>query len=568
MSKEFIEGKIGSSSLILAKKQQDQINYFTKSKIQEDISKEYIKQWATRKYKTNDYFLNFVNTIFREVNFLSFFKYYRNPNPSSKLINTRVLNPLSRVFHSEDGYFNYTIRGNRTESPKEIQDKFKEKLFKAFLFNHNGIIIHDLKDVNTPVRRFISIDKVVAIKEEEKEIKRIAYSASALVNETVVIGYAYLDENVYEFYDKDYNLLLSETHDLGRCPAIYVSNEPFDELEDQVVKRSFFSYIREELEEYTFLKTLQRMTEPNGAIPITSQIDVKTKTAGKDNKTPDGEPMASNTIRGQQAHERGEHIENTSPLQTGTVMKSPVIRKTDGSIEVELAKNLITFFYLPVEALEYLSTRIKEVEQSIITSLLGDFSEANESAKNELQVSKSYVSKEDVLRSLSKQLSEVHKLSDEIMLGLAYGKDSVEVDIFYGSDFFMESQETLFKLYQNAPNPLERKNILVRSTQNRNRFNKEKSLRETILYKLLPYASDADFNKVMDRLDNVTIELQTRFDYWIATFEAYYGSIVTFWTDTDIEESQKLIMINGLLRDLINNNSNLKENVTEENRAS
>ena len=117
---------------------------------------------------------------------------------------------------------------------------------------------------------------------------------------------------------------------------------------------------------------------------------------------------------------------------------------------------------------------------------MGDYSEANESAKNELQVSKSYVSKEDVLRWVSLSLSEAHSQSDYTMLSLKYGKESVSVDLFYGSDFFLESQETLYKMFEDAPNPIERTNILIRLAQSRNKFNKGKALRETILYNFYP----------------------------------------------------------------------------------
>lgn len=545
-----------------AKKQQDNIAYFTRSELQGDVNEKYLSEYVDKKYYTNDYFLNFVKSIFRTENFLSFYKFYRFPNASSKLINSRIKEPLNRVFFSEDSYFSHIVRGEEIEDP--FDHKFKEKLFHALLFSHNAIVIHDLDGTNNPFRKILSIDKVVSIDSEESVINRIAYSAVADVNGVEVLGYAYMDSEKYCFYNEDYEQLINEPHDLGFCPAHYVSKEAFST--DDVVRKSIFSYVREELEEYTFLKTLQRMIEPNGGIPITTVLDVKSKKPDGNNVAKTNATMSSGEISGQQPEFQKQTPESKSFLQTGTEIRVPLVKKPDGSIDTDFAKNLINFHYLPVESLEYLNKRIKQVEQSVIISVLGDYSEQNEEAKNELQVSKSYVSKEDVLRWVSQSLSRIHQLSNYTMLALQYGKENVEVDIFYGSDFFLETQETLYDLYSNAPNPIERRKILIRASQSANKFNKSKALRETILYKLLPYASDKDFNLVMGGLDPVTIEMQTRFSYWIAMFEATYGNVVTFWNDTETDEAQKLVLINNLLNQLITQNSKL--NGTEKNRAS
>ena len=84
-------------------------------------------------------------------------------------------------------------------------------------------------------------------------------------------------------------------------------------------------------------------------------------------------------------------------------------------------------------------------------------------------------------------------------------------------------------------------------------FNKEKAIREVILYKLLPYSSDVDFNLAVSqgRVDNKIFEFQTRFSYWIAVFESIYGNIATFWMETNGNESEKIILLNNLINNLI-----------------
>ena len=556
MSKEFIEKRYGSHSLDLAVRQQKQLSYFTTSTIQEDARVDYFEKYLDRKYYTNDVFLNWVKSIFKDANFLSFAKYFRNPNPSSKLINNRIKEPLSRVFFSEDAFFNYTINGKSVERPEELQDEFEQELFKAILFRHNDIIVHDLKDINTPYRQFVSIDKVVSIEMDGYNIEEIAYSGCVEINDEEVYGYVYLDDEKYQFYSKDKILLIDEPHDYGQCPATFIVKDCFDN--DPIVKQSIFSHVRADLEMYTFFVTLQRMMYASGAFPIVTKLKTKEIANDVDDFANNGvEPMGSVQIGSQVASEARRTSGNGagSVLQAGTVVEIPVVEKNDGSIDMELVKNFLHFYHTPVDLLKFLSGEIKNLENEIIISVLGDYHEGNEASMTELQASKSYVSKEDKLRWLSKELSFSRQASDTMMLSLKYGKENVDVDVFYGSDFFLETQDKLYDMFKKSPNAIERKNILIRLSQRRNMFNKTKSEREVILYKLLPYCSDVDFNLAVEkeRVSEINFEYQTRFSYWIAMFESIYGDITFFWNNMTSPESERIIIINNLIINLIQN---------------
>lgn len=563
MSKKFIEKKCNSSSLDLAVRQQKQISYFITSEIQEETRIDYFEQYAHRKYYTNDVFLNWVKSVFKTENFLSFYKYYRNPNPSSKLINTRVKEPLTRVFFSEDSHFNYVINGKHIERPIELESDFERRLFDSVVFRYNDIIVHDLKDVNDPYRKFVSIDKVVSIEVERNKIKKIAYTG--MINNDngePIYGYVYIDDEKYEFYTKGLELVTSEPHDYDQCPATFVVDDNFDN--DPIVKQSIFSYVRGDLEEYCFLKTLQRMTHPNGAFPIVTKV--KTREINENDEDFDNngsEPMSVKQLGSQVSQEArttaGSGKGNV--LQAGTIIETPAIEKADGSIDMELSKHFLTFYHTPVEILEYISKRIRELENDIIVYCIGDYSEGNEASMTELQVSKGFVARDDKLRWLSKTLSFSRQASDKMLLSLKYGKDQVNVDIFYGSDFFLESQDKIYDMLKKSPNAIERKTLLTRLSQRRNMFNKEKQKREVILYKLLPYSSDIDFNLAVDkeRVSDEIFEFQTRFNYWVAMFESKYGNITAFWDDLTASDSEKIDFINKLIVDIIKtDNNNLK----------
>lgn len=556
MSVEFVKDRKGANHLREAYDQQLQLAYFTQSTIQKDISVEYLKKWSEAKYRGNDYFLNWVKMIFRTQNFISFFKYLRYPLPSAKLINDEIKPQLKRVYFADDSYFKYNIKGNEVKTPDELKnEEFENEIFNAILFRHNDIIVHDLEDINAPYREILSIKDVVSIDSDCNRIEKIAYKAEVKIDGFEVEGYLYLDDKAFIFYDLNYIEKLKISHDLKRCPATWISNEAFS-TENSIVRKSILSYVREELEEFVFLKTLLKMTEPNGAIPITVKLKSTTKSLdGQDFKGLPGEPMASNELGSQKAEfGKDNNSSEGSVLQAGTTIEIPQRKKADQSIDTDLIQNFLKQFYIPVESLKYINDRIKEIERSIIANVLGDYQQNNDAAKNETQINSSTHNKQDKLRNISMILSNIRNNSDLILLGLKYGIDNVEVDIFYGSDFFLDNEVELYSLLDKVPNEIERRNIIVRIQKTKYRFNPKRAEKEALLYSLMPFASDKDFDKAVNQnlVDSKTKLLQLRFMYWITLFEAKYGDILIFYNNLATDsKSEKLILINIMLDELI-----------------
>lgn len=567
VSRDFIKDKRNCNHLAEACRQQEQIRHFVLSKVQPEVSPEYLKTWAERKYRTNDHFLNFVKSIFKTQNFLSFYKYLRYPLASASLVNDRIKDPLKRVFFSEDSYFKCVKKGKDFSISEHTDvNNLNEKLFNALLFRYNDILITDVDTPNNPFHDIVKIENVVAIESKDSVINKIAYCA--YLGQTP--GIAYIDSEVYAFYPNSDEI--PETivpHDLGKCPAEYIAPEPLDESENDVVRKSIFSFVREQMEEYVFLKTLQRMTEPNGAIPVTSQLKAKAKGENKDihGESPK-EPMNSFEIGSQRAEYGAEIGGNSTGYdgQTGTNIYVPMMMKSDGSVDYELSKNWFTFHYMPVESLTYLNERVKEVRDSIVSSILGDFTESNESAKNELQVGKSFVSKEDRLRNLSRALSRIRTNADYNFIGLKFGTDGLFVDNFFGSEFFFESQSEVYDMLLKSPNPIESKGLLIRLAHTKNKFNPDKYNREKILYQLLPYATATDFQTAVASaaVGEITFQFQTRFNYWIDLFEAEYGDLLQFWNNMEATEKEKTIAINMIINNLIKNNYEQREATVED----
>lgn len=563
MPKDFIRSKSNSNDLFTACRQQKQLSYFTESIVQEDVTQSYINTWAESKYRTDDYFLNFVKTVFKQENFLLIYKYLRFPLPSARLINDKIKTPLRRVFHSEDPFFKYEINGELVKNPDNLDiDDFNEQMFNALLFRHNDILVTDLDDINSPYRNLISIDNVINIDSKDSIISRIAYSAKVKIDESYVHGVLYIDSLRYAFYEKDENgdikdnPTLDVPHDLGRCPADYISSESWSDSD--IIRKSIFSYVREELEEYVFLKTMQRMVEPSGAIPTVTMLDVPI-VSNKDGEGENAlEPMSANQIGGQKADVRSTVDGGNSVMEAGNVIKVPLIRDEDGKVEMDVVTNYLNFFHIPTEQLDYLNQRIKEVRASIISNLLGDYSEGvtPQGSKSDLEASINIVSRQDKLRDLSYQLSRVRTRSDYNMLALQYGKENISNEAFYGSDFFLETQKSIYELIKSAPNPIEEKSLLIKSARNRNRFNQDNFTREYILYHLIPYGNKENFDIAVKekQVGEITFQLQTRFNYWVGLFESLYGDILSFWKLIDGSENEKVVLINNLITIIIRDN--------------
>lgn len=556
MSVEFVKEGKGKKHIAEAYTQQKQISYFTQSEIQKNVTVEYLKEWATREFRGQDYFLNWVKSVFRQQNFISFFKYMRHPVASAKLINDEIKPQLKRVYYADDSYFKYVIKNKEVATPEELKNEdFETLLFNAILFNYNDIIIHDLNDINSPYREFICINDVVSIESDNSVIKKIAYKAEVIIEGQKVCGFLYMDDETFIFYDLKYVERLNIPHDIRRCPACWVANEPFSRDND-IVRKSMFSYVRTELEKLVFLDVLLNQTEPNGAFAITVKLKTSVQTLdGKDIKgITSQEPMASNSIGSQQAG-LGNDIPNAegSVMQAGTTVELPMKTKLDRSIDTDVVQNFMKQYYIPPENLDYMNNRIKEIERSIISNILGDFQQGNDTAKNDNQINRSTDNRQDKLRAIGLNLGWVRNQSDYIMLALKYGPDAVSANLFYGSDFFLDSESDLYSLFTKAPNPIERRNLLLRIGKTKYRFNPSRSERETILYTLLPFASDTDFNNAVSNqlVDDNTKLLQLRFTYWISLFEAQFGDITIFYNNLAASNSEKLVMINNLLNDMI-----------------
>ncbi|TNE74993.1 hypothetical protein EP331_00445 [bacterium] len=552
--RDFIKKGYGKDQLAKAVDQQKQLQYLTVSQIQENVTADYIEK-LSEAYSGKDPMLSWVYTLFKKDNWKSFYKYCRFPLPSSSLAKDEIEKSMERVFFSDDSFVKYIVNNKEIQEPEFLDcDHFQKQVFNWLLYRHNDIIIHDNEDINTPYRKIISIEDVVSIKVKGSKIKNIAYKTSFEIDGEYVDGHIYMDDDVMAFVPVDEKKESIEIPiDIDRCPASFISASPFG-IDDPVVRESIFSRVRPLMEQYNFLTTLQLMSDANGAFPIV--VKLATQSEDEDDNIQGelgyasftGENAMSSTLA--QGHKKKRPA---SELNAGSVHEVPPIEKNDGSYDMSVVQNYINFFRTPVDSLNYIKTRIEDVRKEIIRIVVGDFTEQNDSAKNEMQVSKSYIAKQDRLRAFGYDMAWCMSQSDDIMLRLAYGTN-VYTSRSFGTDFFIETQSDLFNLFSSAPNPIEKNFVLNRLVRSRGQNNTDRMERDLLLYKIIPFSDNKDFiySVGLNVVSTADILFQTKFQYFISIFESNYGDIVEFYYNLNGEiDAAKITVIKNLIYNII-----------------
>lgn len=558
MSVDFIKSQKNKNSLLEADKQQKQILYFTKSEIQDEPNNAYLTAWAERNYQGDDYFLNWIKSVFNNDNFMSVFKYMRKPLPSSRIVNNQIKPYLARVLYAEDSFFNYIIDKEPIYEPSDLRnDRYAKEYFNNWLFRTNDVYITDLKDVNSPYHYLVPVGAIVSIDHNRERITRISFPAK--INDEfgeLIEGFAYIDDFKYEFYNSDYVLIKRNTHDLGICPATFVGSKTLND--DFIVKENLFSYQRTDLEEYSLLKIFQKITDSNGTFPTITTIKPSESKLGGADRNSGSDAYPSNLMEmGSQVSALTEDTQKKgSPVNTGTIIEidSKNIKSVDGNIDMSVVKDFINYFYVPVDILTFINKRISELEKSIVNISVANYKEdSQEGSKSDLHIGKTYDSAEDVIRSVSEELTELRTKLDFSRLALKHGKENVEIDIFCGSKFFMESEKKLQELYDGAPNSLERRQVLVKLNKNRNRFNPNKGKRESLLYDIIPYATDVDFEKALEKnlVSDEEFVFQVKFHQWISRLESEFGDLLIFLDSLNMDKNSKITFIKKTIINLI-----------------
>lgn len=201
----------------------------------------------------------------------------------------------------------------------------------------------------------------------------------------------------------------------------------------------------------------------------------------------------------------------------------------------------------PVETLQYVTNRIKELEDEIYLACVGyDGDSLNNKAVNETQVSANFESKEAVLDGIKNEFQRAQKFVIDTMAKLRYGNYFVKSIVDWGNEYFLHTVDTLTQQLKDArANGMPMYYIASlrdRVIQTSSKNNPDEQNRNEILAQLEPYPDLGLQNIALIKDDdpiNYTIKLN--FTTFIQQFERENGNIVTFGSLLDKDKKISII---------------------------
>ncbi|HEY5590678.1 MAG TPA: hypothetical protein VIK55_06630 [Paludibacter sp.] len=522
-------------------------------------------------WNTQNPFINWVQSWMRKENFRSYMKFFRHPLPTASLIQDDIIPELKKVFDATNARYDYVFSSNaqKITSAKllsKYSDYWKTEIFNLLINQHNSIIITDFVDKRNPYRFTIEIDDVKAIdKTESGAIKAIVFEGE---NDKGEERYYFYTDQFYSVYienDQIFTLESEIPHDLGVCPADFVSVEPIN-TEKFVVRKSIFSNFVEKFENYVNYYTLQKMFIPSGMIPVITHYKQNNKPCERsfENGTrciateTGGYLGGLNGVLGNKDSLVPCPVCNSKTIiQAGMVIGLPVPKfSDDGKAPFDLNANFVKFHYAPVEILTWVNDFVKEKYDEIKYGLVGKGTEqANGQAKNKDQIARGNQTLENTLIELSGKMSKLQTSLDSKLLKIAFGKSFKSNYIDKGTDFYLDTEFQLRDFLAIAVDTIDKENLISRINFSIYKNNPDALERSNLLYKLLPYSTLTDDQFITMTVDPKMKELRLNFKYYIDAFEAEFGELNVFFNEyfgENISMSNKLTVARELLIGKVN----------------
>lgn len=564
--KEFIDNCEYKKEINEAKAYQSKLSYFIQTHLNSDI---YTNTDSTldELWDTKNPFINWVRSWMRKDNFRSYMKFFRHPLPTAGMIQDDIVPELKKVFDATNARYDYIFSSNAQKPASEkllskFSDYYKTEIFNLLINKHNSIIITDFVSNRDPYRFTIDIDDVKAIGPTESGlIKAIVFEGENEKGEERYYFYTDKFFSVYTEKDEVYTLESLTPHELGFCPADFVSVEPLN-CEKFVTRKSIFSNLLEKFENYVNYYTLQKMFIPSGMIPVITHYKQNNKpcerTFENGTKCIGGYISGLNGVLGNKDSLVPCPVCNEKTIiQAGTVIGLPVPKfGDDGQQPFDLNANFVKFHYAPVEILTWINEFIAEKYDEIKYQLVGKGTEqANGQAKNKDQIARGNQTLENTLIELSGKLSILQTSLDSKLLTIAFGKSFKSAYIDKGTDFYLETEFELRDSLSKAIDPIDKENLISRINYSIYKNNPNALERSNLLYKLLPYSTLTDSEFISMTVDPKMKELRLNFKYYIDAFEAEFGELNVFFNEyfgEEVSMSNKLTVARELLINKVN----------------
>jgi len=507
-------------------------------------------------------FLTWISRWMSPKNKKKLLKFLEFPLETAGIVQDDIIPQLGKVFEANNRHFSYVLKDvDQTKDAISYlgsikQEKFfKEDVWKAILFQHNSVLITDLIDVNEPVNSLVNIHNIEAIDLGKKDsIRWIVFRDRRRGfrkedGSTVTDLWYYYTASFFSVYTKnedgEFVLLAEELHDLGKCPAQFISPDPIT-TNKHVVRKSIFSNQRRRFQLDTALRMAWDYYTFHGALPVTTlykqskeacgtQFSTFTKCHGGWLATQDQDNKITFQFNNGNPDEKVPcpKCNQSNPIKVGTVVSFPVPKFGPDEKPFDLNASFVKFPHAGVDVSTWFKGYIESIEIAIRQDIVGTEKEnVKVKAQNELQVTKSFTPLENTLTSLSTLLSDVRQEADTQIIKLRSGPDSIDHIITdYGSKFYLQNEQELIEDRTKAINPIERLETTERIIDVRFRNNMEQRSRERLLLEMLPYngLTDTDVRADKNTINPIDFELRMNFNRYISEFEGIVNTPIDIY---------------------------------------
>ena len=490
------------------------------------------------------------------------------PLPVVNIAN-KNLSDIYKVFDSRNSYFHYQIdnKGVHDELAPMLEAlapvRWIEEQGRKVLANQPcSVVVVDKKEDGTPYLLLIDIDRVIDAEfKNESELDFIMFRHSIKDGKQLIALYDSESYRVYEegkTADKDDLILISENkHDAGFCPArMFISKT----LNSRVgfSRWSPLASTTSKMIEWTSFDAWSNYADTYAAFPMIQMPEEACEIDGcKEGMIARQESYIENNEKMTWTfHDACPACEKRELVGAGVVIKMPVKQSKDDPDAPDTK-----FIEAPVKSLEYLQKKLERIERNISFNSTGADKLMELEAVNEQQVNGAFETRKNVLLNIKRHFDDLYGWILITSIKLVSPDVTVKVHGDFGTDFYLQSEEEIQKLFAEAIKnglPASEKEMLYKQLiETKYRNDPGEQTRSEMLYLIDPMPFDNEETAVrkvtMGTVSEDDMRLHDNLIAWVNKFEAEQGPIIQFGIKLPLSERLKAI------RDILNKNNNGKD---------
>lgn len=553
-----------TSEINAAKFQESQLRVFTENLNENEL-------------RCEPYFKEMLKTIKTrsESKYERVLQFFRYPLPIVQ-ISDDILNDYFKLFEGK----NRNISVNGSNDVKALKnwlnendvEKWIEQNMRSVLTNKpNSFVVVDIKNGN-PYLLNIGSERLIDVEFKNKfgDVEYIAFvhSIKKKENQVEVNGqstiytkyYAVYDEENYFVISKDSNSdeyveVSSQKHNIGYCPAkSFVSSSV--NKKNLFQRRVAFSGSLSRMEDYTIFDVFRNYVDHYAPFPVTESPEKPCKNTDCIDGKVKEEVFVSNSSNEKKTiyndcpvcnggKNRGQHI--GPGLHIGI---EPSMNKDQND-----ASGYFRMIFPDVDKLEYVPKKLDGIVAELKNHIVGVNKMVEKEAVNELQAKGGFDSMESVVVRNKREPEIIHKWIIETVSKILYRTTKVSVEVNYGTEWFLLTEDELQTRYDNAKKiglPIEEVlNIYKQLIGTKYKNNPEKLKREMMLLDLDLYPmysiKECIELKKESILDDFQLSFKVNFQRFISMFESknieitMFGVSLPYWKR--IEAIQKSLYL-------------------------